>query len=86
MEVQQEFGDAVLFIGVPGLSDNASSKAQFLDQTGANSFAHVADGTELWDRFGVDEQRTYVYLNDDGTWQTTGYGSLRSDVEALIAS
>ena len=77
MEVQQEFGDEVVFIGVPGLSNDADAKAQFLNQTGANPFAHVSEGSALWDRFGVGEQRTYVYLNNDGTWETSGYGSLR---------
>ena len=40
----------------------------------------------IWERFGVSEQRTYVYIDDDGSWRTAGYGSLASDVEALIAN
>jgi hypothetical protein len=86
VEVEKEFGDQVVFVGVPGLSNDADAKAQFINATGTNSFANVADGSELWDRFGVSTQRTYVYLDDDGTWRTSGYGSLREDVQALIAS
>ena len=48
---------------------------------------HVDDpAQELWTRFGVTNQSTYVYINDDGTTRTTGYGNLRGDVQALIAN
>lgn len=57
----------------------------FIDENGVDGFTHLDDATEIWERFGVTQQRTYVYINDDGTWETAGYGSLPADVEALIA-
>jgi len=57
-----------------------------LDETGANTFPNLTAGDEIWQRFGVTNQNTYVYIDDDGTWTTAGYGKLREDVEALIAS
>lgn len=71
-------------MGVPGRSDDVDAKARFLDDTGANTFANIIDGDDIWARFGVTEQNTYVYINNDGTWSTARYGSLREDVEALI--
>ncbi len=67
------------------MSGDVDEKAEFLDETGANTFPNVIEGDAIWDRFDVKQQRTYVYLNDDGTWRTAGYGSLREDVQALIA-
>lgn len=59
---------------------------EFVEAQGVGSFQHVDDQTaELWLRFGVTRQRTYVYINDDGTQEVTGYGSLPSDVADLQA-
>ena len=86
MEVQQQFGDQVQFVGVPGLAA-ASQMQEFVDVTGVTAFPHIPDEEGvIWNRFGVIQQRTYVFINDDGTWEVGGYGSLRSDVEDLIAT
>lgn len=70
---------------MPGLG-SVSSMEQFLDDNGVGEFLHVPDEDGmLWERFDVTQQSTYVYINDDGTVTTTGYGSLREDVEQLIA-
>ncbi len=58
---------------------------EFIEDTGVEGFPHLDNADDVWDRFGVTRQRTYVYINDDGTWRTSGYGSLRADVEGLIA-
>ena len=85
MEVQQQYCDQVTFIGVPGLADQ-ESMLEFIERTGVESLEHVPDETSgLWERFGVTRQRTYVLLNDDGTFEVTGYGSLEQDVLDLIA-
>ena len=74
----------MVFIGVPGLSD-AESHREFVNATGVGAFPHVDDQSqELWDRFGVTQQRTYVLIDDDGSFRLTGYGNLPSDVEDLI--
>lgn len=86
MEVQQRYGDQVRFIGMPGLS-GAESMARFVDQTGTDAFPHIPDETgALWERFDVRQQRTYIFINDDGTARMGSYGQLEADVEQLIAS
>ncbi len=85
MEVRQQFGADVQIIGVPGLSSDIESMRSFIADTGTDEFPHILDGGEIWQQFGVSEQRTYVYVNDDGEWRTSGYGSLASDVEGLIS-
>ena len=48
---------------------------------------HIPDlKSEIWNAFDVTMQRTYVFINADGTVEKKGYGSLASDVEALIAN
>ena len=85
MEVQQQYGDQVTFIGVPGLSDISNARG-FVDGTGSQSIPAIDDnGGEIWDRFDVRAQRTYVYINDDGTFRQAGYGNLENDVRDLIA-
>jgi hypothetical protein len=85
VEVEELYGDQVRIIGVPGLAGEASMRS-FVADTATDGLTHVPDEDgEIWTRFGVTAQRTYVYINDDGTWRTSGYGSLQSDVEALIA-
>lgn len=59
---------------------------RFINETGVDSLVHVPDLTgDLWARFDVRRQSTYVYINHDGTMTQTGYGSLVEDVVKLIA-
>ncbi len=58
---------------------------EFIEETGVEGFRHLDNADDIWDRFGVTRQSTYVFINDDGTWRTSGYGSLSADVEGLIA-
>ena len=85
MEVEQEFGDQVNFVGVPGLA-GVDDMRVFLETTDTGHLNHIIDDGAVWERFGVTGQRTYVFLNDDGEFRVSGYGSLREDVEGLIAS
>lgn len=58
----------------------------FVADRGVGAFNHIPDTQgEIWRRFGVVQQRTYVLINDDGTVRKTGYGNLEGDVQALIA-
>ncbi len=85
MEVEQRYGDQVRIIGVPGLAGESSMR-EFVADTSTDGLIHVPDvDGEIWTRFGVTQQRTYVFIDDDGTWRTSGYGSLQEDVEGLIA-
>ena len=86
MEVQQTYGDQVRFVGVPGLAD-VPAMERFVAETGVGGFPHLPDTDgDLWDRFGVLEHRTYVYIDDDGSVRTGSYGDLADGVERLIAS
>lgn len=59
----------------------------FVDRNGVDIIDHIPDSAGvIWDRFEIDEHRTYVLINDDGTWEKTGYGSLEADVVGLIES
>lgn len=85
MEVQQQYGDQVRFIGVPSLASIADIE-EFITDTGTDGFLQLPDQKrEVWQQFDVLEQRTYIFINDDGTWRRSGYGSLQEDVEGLIA-
>ena len=70
---------------MPGLA-GVSDMEGFIARHGAGGFPHLANESEIWRRFGVTQQRTYVLINDDGTWQRTGYGGLESQVQQLINS
>ena len=85
MEVQEQFGDDITIVGVPGLA-SAGEFPGFIEATGTGGITHVSDETgEVWSRFGVTQQRTYVYINDDGTSRIAGYGNLAGAVADLIA-
>ena len=59
----------------------------FVDRNGVDIVDHIPDGDGvIWERFGITEHRAYVLINDDGTWEETGYGSLEEDVLGLIES
>lgn len=86
MTAQQQFGTDVTIIGIPSLAGEAEMQ-EFVADTGTEVVTHIPDPDGvLWSHFGVTSHSTYVYVNDDGTWRTSGYGSLIEDVEALIAS
>ncbi len=84
MAAQERFGDQVRFIGVPGLATEEEART-FIAAQGVGGLPHLDDeGGWVWDRFGVTQQRTYVFANDDGTLRITGYGSLEDEIERLI--
>ena len=85
MSVQSQFGSQVRIIGVPGLA-GSSDFGPFINRHGATGFSHIENGDDIWRRFGVTMQRTYVVINDDGTWRRTGYGNLAGEVQQLINS
>ena len=86
MAVQERYGDQVVFVGVPGLSGDQGAMQQFVADTGSDTFPHLVDpGGEVWDSFGVRQQRTYVLANQDGTTKVIGYGGLEQEVRDLVA-
>jgi hypothetical protein len=84
VSVQSQFGSQVRFVGVPGLA-GSSDFGPFIDRHGASGFAHIEGGDDIWRRFGVTQQRTYVFIDGEtGTWRRTGYGNLAGEVQTLI--
>lgn len=59
---------------------------EFITDRAVTTFDHVPDvDGSIWESFGITQHRSYVLINDDGTQEITGYGSLEEDVQALIA-
>ena len=85
MGVEQTYGDQVTFVGVPSLADIEDIE-QFVDERGVSTFDQIPDvDGELWDRFGVARHRTYVLIDDDGSFDLVPYGTIEQDVQDLIA-
>lgn len=58
---------------------------EFVNSAGATNFPNIADfDGDVWSNFGVTNQSTYIFVNHDGRWRTSGYGSLPSDVVDLV--
>lgn len=60
--------------------------------TGTDGFTQLVDDSgELWERFGTSGRSTFMFIDDDGTFDLTSYGvvdedELRSRVEELAAA
>ena len=84
--MQNTLGDDVSIIGIPGLAQLGPME-DFVVETGVDGIVHVPDvDGVLWARFGVTQQRTYIYIDDDGSMEVAGYGSLEADVRDLISN
>jgi cytochrome oxidase Cu insertion factor (SCO1/SenC/PrrC family) len=75
--LQEEYGDTVNIVGVSGAGLSGSSTVEqmqsFVDDTGTGAITHLesADG-ELWTRFEVTSQSTYVLIDSHGEVVETG--------------
>lgn len=84
--MQNTLGDEVSIIGIPGLAQLGPME-DFVVESGVEDIVHVPDvDGVLWARFGVTQQRTYIYIDDDGSMEVAGYGSLEADVRDLISN
>jgi peroxiredoxin len=62
-----DLGD-VAFVGVAGLSSDADAMRSFVDRHDVGEFTQLADtGGDLYTRFGVTQQHTFVLIDADGT-------------------
>jgi peroxiredoxin len=70
-------GPAVKVIGVAGLSSSADDMRGFVQRGGLQTITNLADTTgDLYSRFGVTQQDTYVFVSPDGSAKTVnGYSS-----------
>jgi thiol-disulfide isomerase/thioredoxin len=80
------YGDRVGVVGIGSL-DSAEAIAGFADDVTGLTHLEDADG-ELWQRFGVTEQSSFVVLDADGrVVLEAGYGGsddLAAEVDALL--
>lgn len=66
----EEMAGRVEVLGVAS-SGTVEDMRAFVTETGSTSFPHVADVPgEVWQRFGVVAQPTFVFVDDDGRTQT----------------
>ncbi|MEM7325322.1 MAG: hypothetical protein AAF531_19700 [Actinomycetota bacterium] len=87
--VEAELGDQVRFVGIGGQAPGADFEP-FVSQTGTDGFTQIEDESgDLWDRFGTGGRSTFMFINDDGTFELTSYGvvdeaELRAQTQRLI--
>ena len=80
------------FVGIGGQAQPGSDYARFVEGTGTTEFTQLQDDSgELWDRFGTGGRSTFMFINDDGSFELTSYGVVDRDelvaqVERLIAT
>ena len=87
MELQQQFGEDVVFIGVPQPGESVESNAGFIEGTGSGDIVHIQDDDGIiWARFGVAARQTYVLVDNDGTTQTIDFDELTTGIEGLVAN
>ncbi len=61
-------GPDVRVVGVAGLSTDAADMRRFVDRGGLQSMTNLADTTgDLYARFGITQQDTFVLIAPDGT-------------------
>ncbi len=68
-----------------GLAPGADFGA-FVRKTGTGGFPHLNDEAgKLWPQFGATGRSTFLFVNADGTYQRTTYGSMdRKRLESLV--
>jgi thiol-disulfide isomerase/thioredoxin len=65
--LQDRYAGRVTVLGVGGLDRDGSMPA-FVQQTGSGALTHLADGSgEVWRRYGVTSQHTFVLIARDGS-------------------
>ena len=91
VEVHNQFGDEVTFLGLPSRSNDISSMERFVNDAGVGGFEHLIDANSaVWRELEVWDQPAWAFVNDDGTVDVN-VGALDSDelssrIEELLAS
>ncbi len=88
--MQREFGEEVTIVGVAG-RDEMPAIVAFVEDLGVGEFPHAVDsGGDLWRAYGVTNQPSFVFLNDDGTsvgfQGAMGVTGMSEQIEVLLAS
>jgi thiol-disulfide isomerase/thioredoxin len=65
-QLSRTYAGKVNIVGVSGL-DNLDAMRGFVSDTGVDGIPHLADENgEVWKRFGITTQSTWVFLDADG--------------------
>ena len=88
--MQQAFEGRVEIIGVAG-RDEITAMESFVSDLGVDGFPHIVDlELEIWTRYDVASQPSFVFIDDDGSVETVlgamGADALTSRVDALLSS
>lgn len=82
-----EANPEVTFVGVAGLSSDAGAMEAFVDRHEVGELTHLADtGGDLYTRFGVTQQHTFVLVDADGSVTTHPAYGKDVDLGDLIRS
>ncbi|MQA25563.1 MAG: redoxin domain-containing protein [Micromonosporaceae bacterium] len=83
-ELASEYSGDVTFVGVGGLGKAPAMKT-FVKENNVGSFTHMADESgDVWRKFGVKMQRTYVLISSDGTIAFNGGLDAEKELEAKV--
>ncbi len=53
---------------------------EFIDETGTGGFTHLEDEAgDLWRKFGTGGRSTFMFIDDDGSYELSTYGSIDKD-------
>ncbi|WP_306213949.1 TlpA family protein disulfide reductase [Actinoplanes sp. RD1] len=87
-DLHDEYGDRLNILGIAGLGGNAEMH-EFVSDLEVGKVTHLDDEAgDIWRRFGITEQSTYVILDRDGRQVVASYLDdlqLTRQVRALVA-
>lgn len=88
--MQQQYEGQVAIIGISG-RDGVSAMEAFIDDFGVGAFPHVADeALDIWVEYEIPSQPSFVFINDDGSFETIigamGESGLAARIDELLAA
>ncbi|WP_404385157.1 redoxin domain-containing protein [Knoellia locipacati] len=82
-----EASPTIRFVGVAGLSSDGRAMGEFVSRHDVGDLTHVADTRgEVYTRFGITQQHTFVLVGADGTVTTHPAYGRDVDLDALVRS
>jgi thiol-disulfide isomerase/thioredoxin len=85
IELREQYGDRLAILGVAGLGDNAAMR-EFVTDLDVDTVPNLDDQAgEVWRRFGITEQSTFVLIDRRGTVVETRWLD-RIDLPARVRS
>ena len=86
--IRDKYGDRLGILGIAGMGDNKAMH-EFVSDLDVAAVPHLDDQAgQVWKRFGITEQSTYVLVDRSGKIVKTGYLDslqLTTEVKTLVA-